>query len=257
MLDESARLVLAGTAFADVRWFAEVDSTNRVAADLVRQGTRRPFVVGADHQTAGRGRLGRRWQAPPASSLLVSVVWQPARLGDVHPATAAVAVAAATACAEVARVEPELKWPNDLVVGDDKLGGILGEIVRDGSDVSVIVGLGLNVNWHPPAVPPAPGVALNQLVGPVDRAALLVALLRHLDALHRSLATPDGPAPLLAQYRARSATIGRRVRVDLFATAVEGEALDVTDEGHLVVQEADGRRRVVAAGDVVHVRPAD
>jgi BirA family biotin operon repressor/biotin-[acetyl-CoA-carboxylase] ligase len=263
MLDESARLALAGTPFADVRWFDEVASTNQVAADLVRAGARpaagaAPVVIAADHQTAGRGRLGRRWVAPPGSSLLASIVWLPASLSEVHLLTGAVALAAVAACREVAGVEARLKWPNDLVAGDGKLGGILGEIVQRGGDVGVVVGLGLNVTWQPPATPPPPGVALNQLVGhPVDRVAVLLALLRHLGGLWRSLASPDGAARLADEYRARSATIGRWVRVDLFAGAVEGQALDVTPEGHLVVQDTDGRTRVVAAGDVVHVRPAD
>lgn len=259
MLDESARLALAGTEFADVRWFDEVDSTNKVAADLVRRGTAAAHgsaVVVADHQTEGRGRLGRQWEAPPGSSLLLSVVSRPASLAQVHRLATSVALAAVAACQEVAGVEARLKWPNDLVAGDRKLGGILGEIVRDGADLAAVVGLGINVNWEPPEAPPPPGVALNQLVGrPVDRAALLVALLRHLDRLYPAVDRADGEASLVQQYRARSATIGRRVRVELSAGAVEGQAVDVTADGHLVVQDDDGRRRVVAAGDVVHVRP--
>jgi BirA family biotin operon repressor/biotin-[acetyl-CoA-carboxylase] ligase len=114
----------------------------------------------------------------------------------------------------------------------------------------MIVGLGLNVNWD--ESPPGHGLALNQVVGhPVDTEALLAAILRHLEPRARAL----DPSELLSDYRERSATLGRRVRVELFATAVEGTAVDVTAEGHLVIDE-EGRHRAVAAGDVVHVRSA-
>jgi BirA family biotin operon repressor/biotin-[acetyl-CoA-carboxylase] ligase len=253
MLDESARLALAATRFSDVRWHQEVDSTNRVAADLVRHGAGEGLVVVADHQSAGRGRRGRRWEAPPGTSLLVSIAVRAPSPGDVHLVTGAVALAAVAACSDVAGVEPGLKWPNDLVIGDGKVGGILGEVV----DGVAVVGLGLNVNWEEAGPPPSPGVALDAVVGaPVDRPALLVALLRHLDGLLAAVLDPqDGSARFLREYRARSATLGREVLVDLGAETVEGRALDITAGGHLVVQAADGRRRVISAGDVVHVRP--
>ena len=165
MLDDSASTAVP--RFSDVRWFDEVDSTNSVAADLARkEGAAPAIVVVADHQRSGRGRLGRRWEAPPGSSLLCSVTL-PAATTDrpAHFATMAMALAASDACDEVAGVRPLLKWPNDLLVGPAKLGGILGE-ARDGA---VIVGLGLNVNWGG-APPPASGVALDTLTGrSVDR----------------------------------------------------------------------------------------
>ena len=252
MLDESARLALAATGFADVRWYQDVDSTNRVAGDLLRHGAAAGLVVVADHQSAGRGRRGRRWEAPPGSSLLVSIALGAPSPGAVHLVTAAVALAAVAACADVAGVEPRLKWPNDLVIGDGKVGGILGEVV----DGVAVVGLGLNVNWGE-ARPPTPGVALDAVVGaPVSRPALLVAMLRHLDGLLAAVLEPqEGSARFLDQYRARSATLGCDVLVDLGAETVEGRAVDITADGHLVVQAADGRRRVISAGDVVHVRP--
>jgi BirA family biotin operon repressor/biotin-[acetyl-CoA-carboxylase] ligase len=139
------------------------------------------------------------------------------------------------------------------VIGDRKVGGILGEVVGDAAgDPVAILGLGLNVNWDR-AMPPPPGIALDEVVGgPVDRSALLVALLSEVDTV---LANVD-PHRLLDAYRARSATLGRQVRVDLVAASVRGEAVDITPDGHLVVQTAGGTRRVVAAGDVMHLRGA-
>ncbi len=210
--------------FSDVRWFDEVDSTNRLAADLVRRGAPDGLVVGADHQTAGRGRRGRTWESLPGTALLVSTVLRPVpRL-----VTLAAGVAAAEACEAVAGAPVRLKWPNDLLSGDGrKAGGILSELVGD----AAVVGLGLNLTWAPP------GAAC---LGPtVDRDALLAAYLEALDR----------PGDVLARYRARCATLGRRVRVELPAETVEGLATDVDDDGWLVV---DGRE--ITVGDVVHLR---
>lgn len=209
--------------FADVRWFTVVDSTNRVAAGLARAGAPDGLVVGADHQTRGRGRRGRTWESRPGSALLVSVVLRPVP-GLV---TLAAGLAAADACQAVAGVAATLKWPNDILAGDAKLGGVLSELVGD----AVVVGLGVNLTWAP-----AGGACL----GPgVDRDALLAAYLAALDE----------PAGVLARYRPRCSTLGRRVRVELPGATVVGTAEDVDDEGRLVV---DGRP--VSAGDVVHLR---
>jgi len=209
--------------FSDVRWFDELDSTNRVAAELARSGAADGLVVGADHQTAGRGRRGRTWESRPGASLLVSVVLRPA------PAlvTLAAGVAAAEACEAVVAGPVHLKWPNDVMSAGGKLGGILSELVGD----AVVVGLGLNLGWAPP------GAAC---LGPdVDRDRLLEAWLSGLDE----------PSDVLARYRARCSTLGRRVRVELPGERVEGTAHAVDAQGRLMV---DGR--VISAGDVVHLR---
>jgi BirA family biotin operon repressor/biotin-[acetyl-CoA-carboxylase] ligase len=243
----------------DVRRLAETDSTNRVAIDLAREGAPDRTVVVADHQTAGRGRLGRSWVAPPGASLLMSVLLRPALPASrMHLLTLATALAAADACESVAGVRAELKWPNDLVVGDRKLGGILAEAVwAGGRPDAVVVGLGLNVTWPsldemPPDVAGI-AVALNHLTSrPVDRGAVLDAALAALDGWCGRL--PDG---VLGEYRSRCTTLGRRVRVDLGGgrAPVLGTAVAVTDDGHLVVEGDDRLRQEVAAGDVVHVRP--
>ncbi len=215
---------MAGTRFSDVRWFAEVDSTNRVAADLARQGAPDGLVIGAHHQTKGRGRGGRRWESRPGSALLVSVVLRP-----VPPlVTLAAGVAAAEACERVAGATVGLKWPNDVLAEDGrKVGGVLSELVGD----AVVVGLGLNLGWAP---------AGAACLGPaVDRDALLTTFLAGL----------DDPGDVPARYRARCLTLGRRVRVHLPDGWVEGVAEDVDAAGRLLV---DGRP--ITAGDVVHVR---
>lgn len=215
---------MAGTRFSDVRRFDEVDSTNRVAADLARAGAPDGVVVVAGHQTGGRGRRGRTWESRPGSALLVSALLRPAP----PLVSLAAGVAAADACEAVAGTPVVLKWPNDLLTGDGrKLGGILTELV----DGAAVVGLGVNLGWAPPG-----GAGL----GPgVDGDALLHSWL---DAL-------DRPGDVLARYRVRCSTLGRRVRVNLPRSTMEGLATDVDDLGRLVV---DGRK--IDVGDVVHLR---
>lgn len=253
MPGEGARRRLAATRFADLRWHAELDSTNRVLLDLARDGAPEGVVVVADHQTAGRGRLGRTWLAPPGSSLLVSMLLRPRDLPTtrLHLVSSAAALAAADACADVADVRAELKWPNDLLGGDRKLAGLLAEAMPG----AVVVGLGVNVNW-PVELPPelrGTAVALNHLAGrDIDREELLIRLLELLD---RRL--DEGWDAVARDYRARCATVGRRVRVELaVGDVLTGTAVGTTDAGHLVVDAEDGARRVIAVGDVAHLRPA-
>ena len=124
----------ARTRFGPVRRFAEIDSTNRYLLDEARAGAPEGAVAVADYQSAGRGRLGRRWEAPPGSNLLMSVLLRPTlTLDELHLCTVAVALAAATACERGAGVIPVLKWPNDLMVGGRKLGGILAEALPAGT----------------------------------------------------------------------------------------------------------------------------
>src|SRR5213078_4741069 len=129
---ENGGMASYGYKIWDVRRHAELDSTNRLAADLARAGAPEGVVVVADHQTAGRGRLGRTWVAPPGSSVLMSVVLRPTVAPERrHVVTLALALAARDACVEVTGVMPDLKWPNDLLVTERKLAGILAEADLD------------------------------------------------------------------------------------------------------------------------------
>jgi BirA family biotin operon repressor/biotin-[acetyl-CoA-carboxylase] ligase len=200
-------------------------------------------VAVADHQSAGRGRLGRTWEAAAGSSLLMSVLLEPDLPTDrLHLVTAAVALSGSDALAEVAGFTPVLKWPNDLLHDDRKLGGILAE-----ADLpSVVVGIGINLNWD--GAVPNDGIAANQIAGrPVDRDAVLDALLRHLAR------RADDWEGVASEFRRRCATLGRVVRIELNDETFTGTATDVSDEGHLLV-DVGMCLRTVTAGDVVHLR---
>jgi BirA family biotin operon repressor/biotin-[acetyl-CoA-carboxylase] ligase len=264
MTGDRARSALAGTRFADVRWVQETGSTNTDLLDLARAGAAEGVVLVADHQSQGRGRLGRTWQAPPGSSLLVSILLRPPLAVDrAFAATMAVGLSAASACLASTGWMPSLKWPNDLVaIRDDgarrKLGGMLTETVVDGPRLdALVVGIGVNVNW-PDDLPDELreiATAINHEVGrEVDREDLLVALLRELDAHYAAFDDRAAHDALVDAYRRSSATLGHRVRAELADEHVEGTAVDLTPEGHLVLDLDDGTQREVVTADIVHLR---
>lgn len=272
-LADATRAAITGTRW-DVNWVASTGSTNADLMAAAADGAPAGRVLAADFQDAGRGRLDRRWVAPPGSGLLVSVLLRPSSPAtDAWLGAVAVAVAAAGAIDEVAGVTVGLKWPNDLVIagGPDgpavrKLGGVLSESMMGGDGLqAVVVGVGMNIHL-PDSVPDelvpiatwldqhTDGVAPN-------RADLLAAMLRRLDPLVDQLDTPDGREALLATYRSRCVTLGARVRVELAAgpgddPSFVGMAAAIDDHGRLVVVDDDGDHHTVAAGDVIHVRPA-
>lgn len=215
-----------------------VDETGSTNTDLLAAGAagapdRSVLVTG--HQTAGRGRLDRRWDAPPGSNLLVSILFRRVPEPPVE-LTHRVALAARAACLEVAGVHPDLKWPNDLLLEDRKLAGILAQRSVDGP---VVVGLGLNVGWAPEDA--------AMLGGGIAPLAVLRALLTAYDRL---------PDDITTDYREALATLGRRVRVELpGGDTLEGTALDVDGRGRLVVLDGCGISHRLDVGDVVHVRP--
>lgn len=277
MQGHRARTALVGSRFAQVRWVAQTGSTNADALASAQAGASDGLVVVADHQTAGRGRRDRGWQASPGRALLVSVLVRPSLApADAHLVTTAMGVAAAEASEALVGVPVRLKWPNDVVVlagagagGSEvgaapvrKLGGILAESIVEGSALrAVVVGLGLNVDW-PEGPPPelrGRAQALAQVAGrPVDREDLLVGLLTRLEGWLAHVDQGRGRR-LLARYRELSATIGARVRVEQVEGWFEGRALDVDGDGHLLVlpdeAPAGSAPRPVAVADVVHLRP--
>lgn len=238
---------------------SRVDSTQAVAFTLAAEGAAAGTVVVADSQAAGRGRRGRPWVDEPGASLLASIVLrprlEPARLPGL---SLAAGIAVAEALTRSAGVSPRLKWPNDVLLGGRKVAGILLESRIEAAPAS-----------HPRSGLPAPvttvlgvGVNLAQRVFPtelagratsvwlvtgrlVDRDSMLAALLDALGDWGRRLER-DGFAPVRERWRALADTLGRTVSVD----GVTGRAVDVDASGALVVDDAEGRRRLVYAGDV-------
>ena len=244
-----------GTRFV-VRHLEQTTSTNTAALEAAAAGEPEGLVVVADHQRAGRGRLGRAWVAPAGSALLVSVLLRP-RSASPHLAVTAVGCAAAAACGRVSGYEPGLKWPNDLVAGDRKLGGILAEATATAGNVTaLVVGLGLNLRSVPrPAELEATATDLEHLsTTVVERDVLLGALLEELEPRYAKLER-EGPSALLEEYRGRCVTIGQHVRVEQSRGVLEGLAVGVGEDGTLELESGPGSRVRVEVGDVIHLRP--
>lgn len=248
---------MSGTAF-EVRRFDTLDSTNRYLVGEARQGAPEGLVAVAAYQTAGQGRLGRRWEAPPGACLLASVLLRPAVEPSALPlCTVLVALCGVDVALEAAGVALGVKWPNDLVAEDRKVAGVLAEVVAaPGGTPAVVVGIGLNISWTGP--PEANGTSLELVAGiPVDLEVVLARLLDDVGRRRHLLDSPEGRAGLVGELRQRCVTLGQQVRVELPSGHLRGRALDVDDEGRLVLELDEGARRVVvSAGDVVHLRPA-
>jgi BirA family biotin operon repressor/biotin-[acetyl-CoA-carboxylase] ligase len=244
-----------------IRHVRSTGSTNDDLKILATTGAAEGLVLSTDQQTAGRGRRGRSWEAPPGTSLLVSALLRPWWLppGDSFYLTMLAAVACAEAIEEAVGLHVDLKWPNDLQIAGLKLGGILIESeIGDGTLRWTIAGMGINVNWDPSSVPELAGAAtsLASMTGaPVERAALLQRLLNHLDARYLRLRT-GARTELLADWRRRLTTLGRTVRAEHAGTIIEGVAEDVTGSGALIVRDLDGIQHRLTSGEVtVRLRP--
>lgn len=241
-------------------------STNDVLKDLAAQGAPEGTAVLADEQTAGRGRMGRRWLAPPGTCLLCSILFRP----DLPPTqaqwlTMLCALAASDAVEEVAGLQVWLKWPNDLIIAPRvspaeppawrKLGGILTETGVAGERLEfVVVGIGVNVNVPAKALPILAPDAISILAAvgqPVDRAALLAALLAGIERRYDTLRTGESPH---REWTTRLATLGQPVVATTSAGTLTGVAEAVDEVGALLLRTPDGMLHRLLSGDVTLAR---
>jgi BirA family biotin operon repressor/biotin-[acetyl-CoA-carboxylase] ligase len=248
-------LIRPGSFVTDLRVLAETGSTNDDLAVLARQRAPEGTVVVAEAQTAGRGRLDRRWISPPRAGLTFSVLLRPStpipRRTWIPLLTG---LAVREAVARLGAVQTSLKWPNDLLLGDDraKAGGILAQAEGD----AVVVGIGINVTTRRAELP-AGGTSLAvEAAECTDRDPVLRAVLRGLGTVYRAWSAAGGdPAGIKSAYERVCDTIGRQVRVQLpDGGTLIGTATGLDDSGRLVVRTAEGDRPV-SAGDVTRIRP--
>jgi BirA family biotin operon repressor/biotin-[acetyl-CoA-carboxylase] ligase len=242
---------------AQLEVFTELGSTNRhLLAAPPPSGQLRVCV--AEYQTAGRGRRGRRWSTPLAGGLCLSAGWQfAAAPADLAALTLAVGVVVRRVLARVAGIDIALKWPNDLVWDERKLGGILLEMTAEAqSGCHVVAGIGINVALPPRLLPTlsdwprgAVDLATAMQRDPPARLALAAALIDSLTELFADYAA-EGFAAYRSDWRAADFLKGRQVRLDEAAGPISGTALGIEADGALVIETAPGARRRVIAGDV-------
>jgi BirA family biotin operon repressor/biotin-[acetyl-CoA-carboxylase] ligase len=252
--------------FSPLEVVDRVPTTMARAAELGEAGAPEGATVVAEEQTAGRGRLGRRWVAPPGTGLLVSVLLRPALApGDLWLVTSLAGVALVDAVDELAASAPQrpragLKWPNDLLLDGKKAAGLLAEAgIHGGRLTWVALGMGVNISQSLEDFPPEVAEETTSVAlatgAKVDRAELLGAWGARFEAGYRQLAG-GATGPLLAAYRDRLETLGREVRADRLAGApVVGTAVDLGAGGNLIVLTGSGARVEIATADVRHLRP--
>ncbi len=249
---------LAGLRFGrPVYAYATLGSTNDEAKTLAEAGAPEGLLVLAETQTAGRGRQGRGWLTPPGAALALSLVLRPPL--DAQHATRLTMLAGVAVCEALAQttgVEAALKWPNDILLGGQKAGGILVECGLSGSRLDyAVLGLGLNLSTAPP--PDAvrfPATSVEAAAGqPVDRLALLHVLLARLEHLYPSL--PPNTGQLHAAWLSRLAWLGERVVAQSAEGDYDGCVTGAAEDGALLIKLDSGEVRRFVAGDVsVRVR---
>lgn len=239
--------------------FDSIDSTNIEAIRQARLGAPEGLCIVAREQTAGRGRLDRIWQSPPDAGLYLSIVLRPRLEKNAWPL---ITLIASLAVSDTLRLlyglSPDIKWPNDVCLGDRKVCGILAETFE--SEVGSVCVLGIGINLRKTALPPeleavATSIESAAQIVP-DAEKLLQALLRKLATRYDQLQETDGPPSVLRDWMAASSyAAGKIVRVDTGAEVFSGVTRGLEDDGALRVEIANGEIKAVRAGDVRSVRP--
>lgn len=254
-LDDIRAGEIGSERFGRVEIVEETGSTNSDLIERGRAGEAEGLVLIAGAQTAGRGRLNRSWLGSPGGSILCSVLVRP----DLDPEhlpllTAAAGLAARDALIHAAGLDTDLKWPNDLMSGGRKLGGILTEgVIGQHSVDFCVVGIGLNVNWPAADIPEeiselATSVSA-ELGSDADRTAILNQFLKSFEA--RVTTAEESPSHLIREYKESCATIGKKVSVVTAGGTVKGFASGIDAHGRLLVSDEDAENVAIDAGDLI------
>lgn len=230
----------------EIEYRETVESTNSLAVERAREGVDEGYVVLADEQEGARGRRRREWSSPPGG-IWTSIVLRPEfapREASLITLAASVAVARAV---EKAGIDPTIKWPNDVLIDGEKVCGILVEMQADAERIAhAVVGIGLNANSVPDVAEASP-TSLAEHVGEVDRATVTADVLAELEDAYE---TGGG---VLEEWRERTSTVGKEVRVETPNETVEGVAKGIDETGALRISTDEGER-VITAGDCIHLR---
>jgi BirA family biotin operon repressor/biotin-[acetyl-CoA-carboxylase] ligase len=253
--DLLARLGKTKVIGRDIRVFEQTTSTNDVIEKLARDGVKEGVVVFAESQTKGRGRLGRKWLSPAHKGLWFSVLLRPnLRPQETTQLTVAAAAALCRAIQAETGLKPEIKWPNDILIGGKKVAGLLTELSAELDRVRhVILGIGVDVNIGANELPAELKKTATSLKlesgGTISRAELAVAILRELDAGYARVCAGKFPA-IADEWEAHCATIGKNVTVQIGDRKIRGHAESLDAAGALLLRTEHGRLEPITGGDV-------
>ena len=238
-----------------VNYLTSTSSTQDVAKSLAEHGAPEGTIVIAEEMSAGRGRLGRKWHAT-SGGLWMTIVLRP----NVPPVkmqliSLLAGVAVAKALANLYGLKPKLKWPNDVLINDRKVCGILAEASIEADAINyILLGVGINVNNEIPEDLKNVAISVKEALGKtVPRALILRAFLVELDKLYAEF-NRGNTRRIIEDWKKYASTIGKKVRAIYRDRAIEGLAVDVKNDGSLVLKLEDGSIAVINAGDIIHLR---
>jgi BirA family biotin operon repressor/biotin-[acetyl-CoA-carboxylase] ligase len=242
-----------------IHHFHSMDSTNSMAYELALQGAEEGEIVVAESQKKGRGRLGRKWFSPPLTNLYLSIILRP----EIPPQQASLmtlmaAVATAGAIHKFSGLQPMIKWPNDILLKNRKVAGLLNEIHSEMDRIHfVVLGIGVNLNMDEKMFSKeirSLATSLKREMGQsVSRKAFLQTLLEELEIWYETF-LKEGAPPILQAWRDKAQIHGRPVKVTSFGEILSGTAIDVDNDGALILETKAGERKRVVAGDVEYKR---
>jgi len=253
--DLLARLYKTKIIGRDIRVFEQTTSTNDVVEKLARDGVKEGVVVFAESQTKGRGRLGRKWISPAYKGLWFSILLRPElRPQETTQLTVVAATALCRAIQSETGLDPEIKWPNDILVGGKKVAGVLTELSAELDRVKhVILGIGVDVNLGAgefPAELRKQATSLKIEAGrPISRAELAMAILQELDNDYRRVGAGQF-AEVADEWQARCKTIGRNVTIQIGSRRIQGRAESLGGSGELLLRTEHGHLERISGGDV-------
>jgi len=242
-----------------IHCYDAVESTNLLAIEMAQKGAPEGTVVLADQQLSGRGRGNRSWHSPAGVGVYCSIVLRPKMApakGQLITLMAGVSIVKAISLRT--GLSPRVKWPNDILINDRKVAGILLESRVSGAQiVYAVLGFGINVNNDSADLPEDIRVKASSLLielkKPVDRGTLVMEIFAELERIYERFQRDDFPL-ILEQWRHYSSTLGQRVRIWQKDEATEGIAVDLTEDGGLLLKVEGGKQIVVHAGDVEYLR---
>lgn len=238
-----------------VLYFDSLKSTMDMATQLALKNAGEGTVVIAETQTKGKGRLGRIWYSPKFKGLYFSLILRPKiSMDKASIITLLAGVSICEAIKDYPGEETQIKWPNDIILRNKKLGGILTEVKAELDEVNfLIIGVGLNINNDKKSLISGATSLRQESIEELSRLGIFQNILYRLESNY-CLFQKRGPAEVIEKWRSRSFTLGKRVKVYSHKEHIEGEAVDIDSDGALLVRKDCGFTQKITAGDVVHCR---
>jgi len=238
-----------------IYYFDSVASTMDIAVELGLKGSPEGALILAETQSKGRGRLGRIWSSPKYKGIYLSLILKPRILpNQASILTLLAAVGICEAIKEIIGLDTQIKWPNDILIHNKKLAGILTELNAEMDEVRfIVIGIGLNVNNDAKSLITGATSLKEQSKENINRVELLQQMLRQIE-VNYLLFREKGSAPIIEKWRDYNITLGRRVKVFAHKEHIEGEAVDIDIDGGLLIRRDSGVTEKVMSGDIVHCR---